>query len=194
VSEEELKNLIVGWQNNQSPERDVLLALAYQFIRRLSAKYYSDLPEGANTFLLSQSATDLAHDVYIKLKNSELFLPIESVRQFYSYINVAVRNCFIDSYRASVAKKSRALEKTTLTSADAINQTGRDLDDEIELSLLTSFIEKLADKYPRAAEILELRYFSQLSNKEIARLLNVSLRTVENDISFAKIWLSKKLM
>ncbi|MDP5031407.1 sigma-70 family RNA polymerase sigma factor [Paraglaciecola sp.] len=193
MSEEEITNLIKCWQNDEAPERDILLALAYQFIKDMSANHYSNLPEDANTHLLCQTSTDLAHDVYIKLKKSEQLLPIESVRQFYAYINVTVRNCFLDSYRSSSSTKYRPSSKTTLTSTNAINQIGSSVENDVELWSISTQLETLGIKYPRAAEVIELRYYSQLQNKEIARMLNISVRTVENDLHFAKIWLSKNL-
>jgi len=42
-------------------------------------------------------------------------------------------------------------------------------------------------------EVQQLRYFAQKSNKEFTRLLGVSLRTVENDLRFAKAYLKAKL-
>jgi RNA polymerase sigma factor (sigma-70 family) len=58
---------------------------------------------------------------------------------------------------------------------------------------MSSEIEALSKQFPRQAETLELRYFAQRSNKEIARLLDVSVRTIENDLRFAKAWLKKKI-
>jgi RNA polymerase sigma factor (TIGR02999 family) len=46
---------------------------------------------------------------------------------------------------------------------------------------------------PRKARLVELRFFAGLNFEEIADLLEVSLRTVKRDWSFARAWLSRRL-
>jgi RNA polymerase sigma factor (TIGR02999 family) len=46
---------------------------------------------------------------------------------------------------------------------------------------------------PRKARLVELRFFAGLTFEEIADLLEVSLRTVKRDWSFARAWLSRRL-
>ena len=57
---------------------------------------------------------------------------------------------------------------------------------------LFTLLEKFEKEFPRQGEAIQLRYLAQRSNKEISRLLDVSLRTIENDIRFAKAWLKNK--
>ena len=54
-------------------------------------------------------------------------------------------------------------------------------------------LERLAALRPRAAQVLELRYFGGLSQPEIASYLAVSLPTVARDWQAARIWLRSKL-
>lgn len=44
----------------------------------------------------------------------------------------------------------------------------------------------MADENPRAAHVVELKFFVGLSGEEIAGQLQTSLRTVNNDWRFAK--------
>jgi RNA polymerase sigma factor (sigma-70 family) len=46
---------------------------------------------------------------------------------------------------------------------------------------------------PRAARVTELRFFSGLEEKEIAKLLGVSEITVKRDWKFARAWLATHL-
>ncbi len=193
MTEQELNNLIQGWKTNDHKSTQVLMGVAYNKIKELSVKHRGKSPENANTALLSQSATDLAHDVYIKLVKTEPTISIETQREFYSYLNAAVRNTFIDHYRKLVETQSRNPERTSLTSFNAVSQTDNSLEQSSELTSLAIQIENLSNDFPRQAESIELRYFAQRTNKEIARLQNVSLRTVENDLRFAKAWIRQKL-
>jgi RNA polymerase sigma factor (TIGR02999 family) len=193
MTESELITLIQGWQNKEPKATQVLMGIAYQKIKELSLKHREQLPENANTAILSQSATDLAHDVYIRLANAESTLPIDTLREFYQYLNAAVRNAFIDSHRKLVETKSRNLDNTRLTSKSALSQEATPFENSIDIMSLAHQIDELSKDFPRQAESLELRYFAQRSNKEIARMQGVSLRTVENDLRFAKAWLKQKL-
>lgn len=193
MNEEELISLINKWQNKDPKATQLLMGIAYQKIQELSQLQQSNLPDTANTALISQSATDLAHDVYIKLSNAEPTLSIETLRQFYSYLNAAVRNAFIDNHRKFVETQSRNPDNTRLTSKSALTQKAEPFEINIEISSLAHHIEAFSKEFTRQAESVELRYFAQRSNKEIARLQGVSLRTVENDLRFAKAWLKQKL-
>ena len=46
---------------------------------------------------------------------------------------------------------------------------------------------------PRQAQVVELRYFAELSDEQIGALLNISSRTVQRDWLLAKDWLSQRV-
>ena len=46
---------------------------------------------------------------------------------------------------------------------------------------------------PRAAKVVELRFFGGLENTEIAELLGLSLATVKRDWTLARAWLHREL-
>lgn len=50
-----------------------------------------------------------------------------------------------------------------------------------ELLTLDGFLDQFESEYPRQAEVVMLRWFSGLSNPEVAGLLGVVERTVERD-------------
>lgn len=193
MTESELVKLVQGWQRKDPDATQVLMTIAYNQIKKLAKIHRQRIPEDANTAIYAQSATDLAHDVYERLVKAESLLPIESLREFYSYLNVTVRNTFIDNYRKHVETQARNPENTSLLSPRAIAQQGGNIEQTYELSTLSLHIDALEKKYPRQAEAVELRYYAQRSNKDIARLLCVSTRTVENDLRFAKAWIRLKI-
>ncbi|RBW46512.1 hypothetical protein DS885_07870 [Psychromonas sp. B3M02] len=189
----ELKNLVKGWQNKETESTNVLMGMAYCKIKEIAIKYHKNLPNDANTAIYCQTATDLVHDAYERLLQAESRLPIDTLREFYSYLNATVRNTFIDNYRKLVTADIRNPDKTHLDSVDALMQPGPCIEQLYELSSLSSHLTSLAKDYPRQAEVVELRYYGQQSNKAIARLLSISLRTVENDLRFAKSWIKLKI-
>ena len=64
---------------------------------------------------------------------------------------------------------------------------------ELDILELNDALEALARELPRAARIVELKFFGGLTGEEIAEQLEVSLRTVNNDWKYAKAWLYREL-
>ena len=58
---------------------------------------------------------------------------------------------------------------------------------------LDEALERLSGVDPRQAAIVELRFFGGMELREIATLLDVSLRTVEREWSMARAWLRKEI-
>lgn len=193
MTELDVLRLISGWQKGDPKASHVLMELSYLKIKEFAKASFQNLPDDVNTAFLSMSVTELTHDTYEKLQRIEPNLPVETVRQYYNYLNSSVRNLFIDHYRKQVKTKSGALEKKPLHSAHlqqiAVNS---DLEDITQLTLHQQMNE-FAKLYPRQSEVIELKYFAQKSHKDIAKILRVSVRTVENDVRFAKAWLKQRL-
>jgi RNA polymerase sigma factor (TIGR02999 family) len=62
-----------------------------------------------------------------------------------------------------------------------------------DILILDEALELLAQTDPQVAELVKLRYFVGLSNKESAALLGLSPRTADNYWAYAKSWLLQKI-
>lgn len=62
-----------------------------------------------------------------------------------------------------------------------------------DLLTLEDALTRLEAVDARAAQVVTLRFYSGMSNPEIAQHLNLSLRTVEGDWTFARAWLKREL-
>jgi RNA polymerase sigma-70 factor, ECF subfamily len=60
-------------------------------------------------------------------------------------------------------------------------------------TVLDQLLDRLAEVNPRQARIVELRYFSGLTEEEIASVLEISVRTVKRDWAIARAWLHAAL-
>jgi RNA polymerase sigma factor (TIGR02999 family) len=62
-----------------------------------------------------------------------------------------------------------------------------------DLLTLEAALTRLEAVDPRAAKVVELRFFSGMSAPEVAEHLNLSVRTVEADWTHARAWLKREL-
>lgn len=109
------------------------------------------------------------------------------VHQPGGYLHMSVRN---GVFKVLQSKKLEEKHLHTLTTVELLNKTEEDLDvKEMETRIL-AYLEDLPDK---CREIFYLSRFEDLSNKEIAQKLQISTRTVENQIHRALKHLKKLL-
>ena len=62
-----------------------------------------------------------------------------------------------------------------------------------ELLALDEALDRLAEKDPRAAELVKLCYFLDLTQEQAAKELGVSISTVERTWAYARAWLFREL-
>ena len=58
---------------------------------------------------------------------------------------------------------------------------------------LEAALARLETEDARSAQVVALRFFAGMSTPEVAEHLNVSVRTVESDWTFARAWLKREL-
>ena len=62
-----------------------------------------------------------------------------------------------------------------------------------DLLTLEAALSRLEAVDPRAAQVVMLRFYSGMSNPEVAEHLHISLRSVEGDWTYARAWLKREL-
>jgi RNA polymerase sigma factor (TIGR02999 family) len=63
----------------------------------------------------------------------------------------------------------------------------------VDVELLNRALEELAGIRPRAAQVVDMRFFADMTVEEIACALNVSVSTVEREWRYARAWLKDAL-
>ena len=73
--------------------------------------------------------------------------------------------------------------------------TGKDIHrkQSEEMRLVNTLLEKLSQIRPRAARVVELRFFGGLTVPRVAEILNIGTKTVERDTEFARAWLFREM-
>jgi RNA polymerase sigma-70 factor (ECF subfamily) len=132
-----------------------------------------------------QEAKDLVQDVFVKFWNDREKTDIRfSIR---SYLFVSVKNKCFDLHR----KRNTDLKVQEITKDHDITDESFDT---YVLSELETLFNKSLEKLPeRCREVFELSRFNGLKNREIAAKLNLSEKTVENQVTKALHILKEEL-
>ncbi len=100
-----------------------------------------------------------------------------------------MRRLLVDHTRAKRAAK-RNLNLLDLSSPGVTHPiSGKDQ----ELLILDDSLTRLEKFHPRAAKVVELRYFGGLTEKEAAEVLDISVPTLKRDWMLAKTWLFSQI-
>lgn len=161
----------------------VLFANLYQELRRLARSRLQY--ESANQTL---SATALTHEAYFRLA-AQHTTHWKNRSHFMAMAATMMRRILIDAALAKQADK-RAAELVTLSAAELIPNSQTNTLDVLDIHKALSDFEQ---QDPRAARIVELRYFGGLELEEIAEAMEISLATVKRDWTLAKTWLKSRL-
>jgi RNA polymerase sigma-70 factor (ECF subfamily) len=134
----------------------------------------------------AEEANDLVHDAFARLLGTR---SVERLREPGAFLNRIVRNLLIDRSRRVSARTPHVVIDIDADVAVAPEQS-----DRIELEELRQrYREAVASLPPRMREVFILHRLQELSYKEIAARLDISVRTVEWHIAEAIVRISHGL-
>jgi RNA polymerase sigma-70 factor, ECF subfamily len=132
--------------------------------------------------------SDLVHDAYMRLMGTK-DLEFQNRTHFYAIASRQMRRILVDRGRARRAnRRGGGAFKVDLTEI----QLGSD-PQTIDILALDEALTELEKLDPRAAKIVELRYFGGYSEQETADSLGVALSTARRDYNFARSWLFDRI-
>ncbi len=162
-----------------SKPQEELVPLLYGELRKLASAMLVRTPQ-RNVL----QATEVVHDAYLRLAGPE-GEGWSGRGHFFGAAARAMRNVLVDhARRAGAEKRGGGHQRHSLHSQIAI-EGGADYD-ILDLDLA---LEELERRSPRAAKVVELRYFAGLTIDQAAESLEVSAATVEREWSYARAWL-----
>jgi RNA polymerase sigma-70 factor, ECF subfamily len=174
------------WRDGDNDALAELTDLVYRELRRLAAVFLRGEASGHTL-----QPTALVHELYLR---------IEGVRevdwkcraQFFGISARMMRNILVDHARKRRAAKRGSGNVLPISDCDFL--TGGNAD----VLLVDMALSRFAAKYPRQAQVVELRFFGGLTSENTAEAMkihfeNTSLRTVERDWRFARAWLLNEI-
>lgn len=161
-----------------------LLEAVYGELRQIARSFHARHDIGDTL-----TATSLVHEAYLKLVDGDR-LPFDGRAHFFGAAARAMRQVVVDSARSkSRAKRGGGVKALRLDDELQISADGR----SDEVLALDEALVKLEAVDPRAARVVECRYFAGLTVDETAAALEVSPMTVKRDWAAARAWLHNAL-
>ncbi|MDE2372198.1 MAG: sigma-70 family RNA polymerase sigma factor [Burkholderiales bacterium] len=173
--------LLQAWQQGDAAAFGRIVgAMQSEFMRMARSRLH-----GHDASSLSRG--DIVNEALLKLMQSAPDWQNRS--HFFATMSLAMRSVLRDHARARLAdKRGGERVRLTLTSA-ALGEDSMAAD----LLTLDALLTRLAGDDPRAAQVLELTYFGGLERADIATVLDLSVRTVDRELRFARAWLAEQL-
>jgi RNA polymerase sigma factor (TIGR02999 family) len=178
----QVTQLLAAFGAGDEQAAQILLPLVYDELRRLAAAKMAQQPPGQTL-----QATALVHEAWLRLSGGKL-PHWESRRHFFAAAAQAMRHVLIERARRKLrARHGGQWQRVELDAVDVPMPA----DDE-RLLQIDSALDELAAIAPEKAEVVKLRFFVGLDEKETAELLQISPRTVERYWRYAKAWLFER--
>ncbi len=170
-------------EGNQQAQQE-LLPLVYQELRRIASRYM--MRERADHTL---QTTALVHEAYLRMVGQEPSVDWQNRAHFFAVAATVMRRILVD-YARSRSSQKRGGKRPHLVLDEALVFDSNRLE---EVLAVDEALSRLQEWDPRQSHIVEMRFFGGLTEKEIAEALDVSVRTVKRDWSFARAWLKNEL-
>jgi RNA polymerase sigma factor (TIGR02999 family) len=175
-----ITGLLNVWSAGDERAFDELIPLVYDELHRMARRYLTG--ERAN---VSMQPTGLVNEVCLRMLGWD---PIRwnSRGHFYGVSANMMRRVLVDIARRRLAGRrgGRDVVHVPVESVDLPVE-----EPEANLVALDRALEELAAQDPRKAQVVELKFFGGLSVEEIAKTLDISVRTVHNEWAFSRAWL-----
>lgn len=174
---------VVTMLNNADDESactlDTLLPFVYEELRRMAARRLRQ-EHGPTTL----STTELVHEAYLRLAQGGT-VTSRGQAYFFAAAAQAMRRIVVEhARRRHRLKRGGGGHAVTLDHAANLND-----DDASDVLEIDEALEQLALIAPRAARVVECRFYGGLTVAETALAVGVTTRTIDRDWLFARAWL-----
>jgi len=178
----EVTMLLRAMNRGEETAADKLLNLVYDELHLLAKRYMRhERPDH------TMQATALINEAYIRMVGDNT--DWQNHQHFIGVAATVMRRVLVDHARAhNAGKRGGDLRRVELEEGIAFSN-----ERSIEVIEVDDALAELEKLNPRQARVVELRYFAELTDDQIAALLNISSRTVQRDWLLAKDWLSDRV-
>ncbi len=173
----------IGDGDGEASARE-LLPLVYNELHRLAATRISHEKPGQTL-----QTTDLVHEAYLRLVGDEQ-VTYKDRAHFFGAAAEAMRRILIErARRRQAAKRGGGMQRVD---AEPNQLAAKEQEDRIlQLHEALQRLELIDDQ---KAQIVKLRFFTGLTNREVADILSLSTATTERYWNFSRAWLQREML
>jgi RNA polymerase sigma factor (TIGR02999 family) len=178
----EVTRLLKAMNAGDAAAAEQLLPLIYKELHRIAEAYMRrERPDH------TLQATALIHEAYLRLMGGNI--DFDNRGHFIGLAAHVMRRVLVDYARQHNAeRRAGGLRRVEIQEELAISPERLD-----EVLILDGAMERLKEKNPRQAQLVELRYFGGLSVDQIAAILGIAPRSVKRDWFLARMFLYSEL-
>ncbi len=184
LNRSEITVLLDRWTEGESDALTELMPRIVADLRNIARKQLS-LETPGHTL----QPTALVNELYLKLLGKRT-VSWQNRAQFFAFVAHMMRRILVDHARSRrSAKRGSGIVRLSLDESIRMPKKDRDPD----LLALDDALKRLEAVDPRQSRLVELRYFTGLSVKEIAEVEGISTTSVKRYWRSAKMWLYREL-
>jgi len=181
----EVTRVLIAIQQGDPHATNQLLPLVYAELRKLAAQRMASEKVGQTL-----QPTALVHEAYLRLVDVDKVQNWDSRGHFFAAAAEAMRRILIDNARRKLSGKRGG--GLVHREADLDDFPVANPRDPLEVMAVHESLDRLAQKSPRKAELVKLRYFLGCTMAEAAQILGVAPATAEEDWTYARAWLRRQ--
>jgi RNA polymerase sigma factor (TIGR02999 family) len=184
----EVTHILSAIEHGEPHAAEQLLRLVYEELRRLAAEKMAHERPGQTL-----QATALVHEAYMRLvgdrPQAQSRAHWDNRGHFFAAAAEAMRRILVEHARR---KQSRKHGAGVLADVNLDELAGTACQNPLEVMAVHEILDRLAEKSPRKAELVKLRYFLGCTMAEAAQILDIAQGTAEEDWTYAKAWLRRQ--
>ena len=174
--------LLRAWSDGDANALDQLTPIVYDELHRLAQRYLRGERRDH-----SLQTTALVNEAYLRLVDHTR-MEWQNRAHFFAVSAQVMRRILVDHARRRNIKRGRGLHRVSLDEATLVGG-----ERATDLAALDDALTVLAERDPRKARVVEMRFFGGLNVEESAEVLGVSPVTVMRDWRTAKACLYREL-
>ena len=182
---EDVTRLLERWRAGSPEAANDLMEKVQRELRKLAASHLRR-ERGGHTL----QPTAVVNEAYLRLL-PQRHVSWENRAHFFGIASRMMRRVLVDHARKRLAAKRDGLAPETVSLSGLPAAAGGP--GVVDVLAVHEALSALAELDARQADIVEMKYFGDLTVEEIAEVLNTSVSTVKREWATAKLWLRQRM-
>jgi len=181
----DITQLLKEWRAGNAKAGEELIVRTYPELRRVAHAHLRRERRGHTL-----QTTAILHEAFLRLLRTGP-RTVEDRDAFFRLMAAEIRHRLIDHARRRLAtKRGGRIPHEHCDAAALAAPIDSAADRESMLARLDQALDNLGKSFPRAAQVVQLRFLAGLTMEETARELDLSIGTIKRDWTFARAWLA----